>query len=224
MNENKSQPAFTWFQRSKRREKSMSVFRILAYHKHSKIWRFPWLKYSRLVAAIRRSYWINEIDFSTSDYTPVGDDDYIVERSTMPLSRLDVRIITMLTCLKYREKRCTHKEKVYADTFASHMSEAFNNLNGQVRECLGIWESEEPQLFSEFTDGDLQTDRNQKPVLQPRWATGAVLVPSQNRMFIAIESERFIKIVEKELSRIYECHIAEVTEEVVAVKLLESDI
>lgn len=51
----------------------------------------------------------------------------------MQIGRLGAWVASVLTCSEQTEKCGRHKQKLYADTFQSHVREALNQVIGQVR-------------------------------------------------------------------------------------------
>lgn len=74
-----------------------------------------------------------------------------------------------------------HRQKVYADTLTSHVSEAVNQLISRVRKFLQIWEPKELELQSKIFESDLE-DRKRKVIRQPKQTTSVVRGPLLNRI------------------------------------------
>lgn len=67
------------------------------------------------------------------DYTPPSGNDDILNGSSVRLARLYVRVVPVLTCLEQNEKRVVQRQKVYADTFKSQVSEPIKSVIGHVQ-------------------------------------------------------------------------------------------
>lgn len=104
------------------------------------------------------------------------------------------------------------------------MSEAVNELTGQVRRFGEICETEKLELPSKFTETALKEDMNQKVLRQSRRTTRGACVLSVSYIVIYVESELLTNYEGDSLVIIYDGYIAEGTAEFGAVRILGSDV
>lgn len=72
------------------------------------------------------------------DYRAFSGRYDIMQMSITQLARLEAWVATVPPCLEQREKRGKHRQKVYADAFKSHATDALNQLIRHVRTLLQI--------------------------------------------------------------------------------------
>lgn len=109
---------------------------------------------------------------------------------------------------------------MYADMLTSHMSEMDNQPIGHVCRSVQISDPDQPGILSKNTASDSKEHRKQRFLRQWSRATCTVWVPSVNCILMTVESNWLTLYVEKERQPFCDCHTAELSEEVLAVKLL----
>lgn len=151
----------------------------------------------------------------------VEDDDgekEIPESTILQLARLDAWIMTVLKCMVVTEIRGGQSQKIYMDTFQEFLPIAMGQLSEALYDWVDEWEPEdltaptEADTMSMTDDIITSVERKERVFIKVYQACTPVYVPSGRRSYLAIRNEWFTKYVGDELGKIYDCYIAEFSE------------
>ena len=146
-----------------------------------------------------------------------GDDQKEVpESSILQLARMDAWIMTVLDCLLADEKRGGKRQKLYVDTFQKFLPIAMGQLSEELYDWVKYWAPDDlATAVSEFDIDAVPTPGETKDQVFSKTyeACIPVYVPTAKCAYLAIRSDWFTTYVGDELGKVYDCYIAEFSED-----------
>ena len=124
----------------------------------------------------------------------------------------------MVKCMKTEESRWGQRQKKYVDSFIEMLPIAMGKLSAELFEYVKKWEPDElvvDSILSMDTDGaeGMEVDWKKNAFEKTYKACVPVHVPTVNRAYLAIRHDLFADYVGKEVDKVYDCYIAEFSED-----------